>query len=137
MISKKKIFYNIKNLLLSKFTENHSKFILKHNIINDFEINNISSIENIEKDSFVFIKKNSFYKINLDSSLNKSNCLIFDDEIIYSKFKSLINVILVKNIDEIYKPFVETIYTTDDSLNFVDDFDFIEGSYISKYSSIG
>ena len=46
------------------------------------------------------------------------------------------NKILIKNHNEVYNFLLNQLFLHEDCLDFLDDFDFKNGSYISKFSKI-
>ena len=128
----RKNFFTIKN----RFTSNDIKKIIKNNIIdqrNDkiFQIFEISSLKNLRENSILFLDKNlKLDKINYESIfLVTNNKLIFEN-------KNFKNITLVKNLNDAYIDIINFTFIHDDSLDYFDDFNFINNSYISKKSII-
>ena len=110
------------NILLSK--ELLSKKITKNTLIND-----ISSLSIIKENSVIFLDKDIIIeKINNNSVHVISNC---EKNKNYYK-----NITIVKNLNHSYNLICNELFYHEDQLGYNDDFEYINGSYISKSSSI-
>lgn len=115
--------YEIKNLI--------DKHIISSNIVDNFKIIDISSIENLKNNSILFLNKDiNFYKKNYNSVL-----IITSDEQIYNSI-SFKNKIFINNFNEVYSFLLNYTFVHDDSLEYKDDFISERGSFISKYAQI-
>ena len=131
---KRSKFYDIEEIHLSKFLNIHKKKVLSSFIFNDFIIQNLSSVNNYYDNSIFFLKKNILKDLN---QIKSKNIVIITDSLEYYKLlKNKKSVILVINIDDIYKSFLDTIFISDDHIKFKDNYNFIDGSYISVYAKI-
>ena len=119
---KNKIFTNELNYVLKK---NY----IKSNIKNIFEINDISSLDNIRNNSFIIISGDKKLP-----KIDNQNIIILTDDL--NTFSSYENSILVNNLNLAYITLANYLYLHDDCLDFSDDTDFVNGSHISKYSVI-
>ena len=129
-------FYILKKKKLFSFIDIHKDKILEFNIINDFTISDVSSIDFIRDFSLIFIsKKNKISNLDFLYS-DKKYCIITDDFNFFSLYKDKKNIVLVEVIDEIYKSFLDTIFITEEHLNFDDQYQLINGSYISLSANI-
>ena len=127
---KEKIFFPFKNkYLLTQIIDFIDPSILKK-ISCNFEIEDISSLEFIRNNSLIFT--NEILEINNFKS--KNICVITDLQENLSH--EHVNVILVNHLSSIYNDILNFLYFHDDSKNFPDQFDLINGSYISKFSKI-
>jgi UDP-3-O-[3-hydroxymyristoyl] glucosamine N-acyltransferase len=128
-------FYNIKDISLKEFTTHFNNEINDINILNDFSIEGVSSINLPKKNTIIFISKRNIekFKTNLDKNFL---FLISDDEEFYKNIKKSFSIAFVKNIDLVYNKFLSYIYITDDHTDYEDDYDLINGSYISKKAII-
>ena len=105
--------------------------IKKSNILNNFIIEDVSSWENIKENSILFLEKEVILP-----DINFSNIfLITNNEDTFNKFSKK-NIFLVSDFNNSYKKLINYIYIHEDSNDFIDDFSKIDGSYISKYSSV-
>ena len=107
--------------------------ILNKRILNNFDIVDISSVDILRNQSILFLnsathelsKKSDFSKILVITSKLE----IFDD-LNYS------NILLVSNLNESYNFLLNNLYYHEDKQDFRDEFELINNSYISIYSSI-
>ena len=110
------------NLIL---TDNLVDFKLENN----FEIKNVSSLENIYSDSIIFTDQlPDLGLINFDLCIITNNKLKFD-----KKYK---NIFLVKDLSKAYNKIINKMYHHEDCLSYSDTFENDNGSFISKYSLI-
>ncbi len=115
------------------FTNKLSK-LLKDNILlnrcsNNFEIKEISSLTNLRNNSILFLEND--LKI---SNVNKKNIHIFtsvnENENYYN------NISIIKNLNLAYNTICNQLFYHEDQIGFLDDFNYLNGSFISKYSKI-
>ena len=104
--------------------------IKSNRIINNININDISSLDNILDNSVLFINGN----LNIIES-SKKVVIITNNYDFYSNSNNP-NIILVKDINLSYNLLIKNLFYHDDDVQFSDDFDYLHGSYISKYSDI-
>ena len=127
-------FYDIKKITLSEFINFHKTKIISSSILENFIIKDISSNNIFHDSSILFIKKNNIHNIN---HLKKKNIVIITDvSEYYDLVKNSNSVILVSSIDNIYKYFLDSIFTSDDNNSFKDNYELINGSYISLDAKI-
>tara|TARA_B100001057_G_C22817558_1_gene938080 strand:- start:763 stop:1743 length:981 start_codon:yes stop_codon:yes gene_type:complete len=107
-----------------------NKLLIKSNIINKFEILDISSIDTIRNQSLIFLKK----PFDINFSKNKT-VIITDDEECYKSFSNR-DIILVSNFNKSYNILINYMYIHEDDHSYVDEFELVNNSYISKYSDI-
>ena len=128
---KREDFYPFKNIHdLNKIIDLIKPFILEYKIDLNFNIEDISSLENKRKNSLLFLN------IPLETiNYNLDNICIITDikENLSNNYK---NIILVNQFNESYNFILNSLYLHDDNNLFNDKFDLINGSYISKYSDI-
>ena len=125
-------FNKIKNLKkLNLFCTIFEKNIINFNIINNFDVQDISSIEYLRDNSFLFIKDMKLFK-NFNS---KKVCLVSDNKKLIDKNLSN-NFFYVKNIEQSYNDFANFIFSHDDSIDYDDDFFKINNSFVSKYADV-
>ena len=129
------IFYNIKQFSLKEFTNYFNDEIEDINILIDFIIEGVSSINIPKEKTIIFVSKNNIKKFD-NKLIQNILVLITDDKEFYKNIKKNINIVLVKNIDLIYNKFLSHIYITDDHPDYEDDFNEIDGSYISNKALI-
>ncbi len=127
---KRNIFFPIKDKL---FNENLSILlgdeVTFNNISNSFEIEDISSLNNFRENSILFLEKNIKIK-----NYSSNNIHIITNNIENKKYYK--NITLVRDLDKSYNFLINKLYYHDDQHNYKDDFDYINGSYISKYCKI-
>ena len=105
--------------------------ILDKRISSNFDIKDISSTNNLREYSVLFLENNiKFNKKNLNNIiLITNNVNIFED----TNYK---DVIFVKDLNDPYNIIINYIYSHDDSLDYLDEFDLIGNSLISKDAHI-
>ena len=121
---KKKVFF-VKDLI-DLLNVNHDKC----NVENNFKIEDISSLDYLRDYSVIFIDgelKNS----NLKSS---NYCVITNNE--NNLNYGYKNTLLVSNLSNSYNQLINNMYYHEDNALFPDEFDYINGSYLSKFSNI-
>ncbi len=127
---KRNNFFPIKEKI---FNENLSKLfkddVIFNKISNSFEIEDISSLDHLKENSFLFLEKNVNIKNNFPSNIH----IITNIEENKNYYK---NITLVKDIKKLYNFILNKLFYHEDQHNFKDDFEFINGSYISKYCKI-
>ena len=108
-----------------------NKNILKHKILDNFEILDISSLTTQINNSVLFLDK--------DTSISQDNfdliLVITNEEKVFlnSKFK---NIFYVKDLNESWNTIINEIYFHEDSVNYTDEFILSNNSYISKDANI-
>jgi len=124
-------FFPIKEFIdLNSLTKTLDQNLVNLKISSNFIINDISSLNVVRNNSLVFISENKFY----EKLLSKDICIISDNaRILDSKYP---NIMLVDDLSDSYNLIINSIYHHEDSFNYNDDFDFVNGSYVSKYSKI-
>lgn len=125
-------FFPLKNNLNTDILSNLIKdFIIQHKINKNFEIFDISSINNIKSNSILFINK----EVDISLSNNDLVLVITDNETFFKSI-NVNNKILIKNFNNIYNLILNYLFIHEDCLEYVDDFDYKDGSYISKFSYV-
>ena len=107
-----------------------NKLFIKSNISNKFEILDISSIHTIRNQYLIFLKK----PFDINFNRNKT-VIITDNEECYKSFSNR-DIILVSNFNKSYNFLINYMFIHEDDNSFVDEFDLVNNSYISKYSDI-
>ena len=107
------------------------RYVIHSSINKKFEIFDISSTDNIKSNSIFFLNK----EVDISLKNNEKLLVISDNEKIYDSIKAE-NKILIKDNNKVYNFLLNQIFIHDDSLDYQDDFDIKNGSYISKYSKI-
>lgn len=120
---KKKIY--IKDLLLLI-----NDILIESNIKNNFEINDISSLDYPRENSIIFLngEKNitRFKKDNICILTNDSSNLNYD----YN------NIIITKNLEAAYSLLLNNLFFHEDNYHYSDEFNYVNGSYFSKSCNI-
>ena len=118
--------YSIKDLI-----KLFKDFIIDSNLLNNFNIEDISSLDYIRKNSLIFINDN----IDLKKHKLDDVCIVTDSLDLFSYSKNQ-NILLVKNNQKAYLDFLNLLFIHEDSINYRDDLISINNSLISKYSKI-
>ena len=110
---------------------NNLKFFLKEYLVdqrinNNFNFKNISSINNIRDNSILFMKDNT------DIILNEKNCHIITDSSDVFHNKKFNNITKVSNLNISNIKIINHLFIHEDQIDFIDDFDYLNNSYISK-----
>ena len=106
-----------------------NKSLIQKNIKDNFIIEDISTPKNLKNNSIIFFSTNQ--KIQFENT--KKILFILDNEKLIQTYE---NYIIVNNLNNSYNLILNSIYTHDDSKDYSDEFDYIDGSYISKYCHI-
>jgi len=106
-----------------------SSEVVLNNVLNNFEIMDISSLSTVRKNSLVFLEK----KID-DKNFSSKNVHIVSDIIDNKNFYE--NITIVKNLSDSYNKLLNEIYFHDDHIDMQDEFNFIDGYYLSKFAKI-
>lgn len=106
--------------------------LIDHKIKNNFEIKDISSLENVRKNSVIFM--DASHKVKFECYDIDNICLITNDQSNFQNFDN--NVFLINDLNSCYNTLINELFSHDDNKSYKDDYDFINGSYISRYSSI-
>ena len=103
--------------------------VLFKKISNNFEIKDISSLSVFRDNSIIFLDKHIEIK-----EINSKNILVISN---FSENKKLYkNIIIIKNLSYVYNQICNELFHHDDHVDFYDEFDYVNGSHISKYSEI-
>ena len=127
----RKNFFPIKKILrLNEIETLLKKEILKSKINHNFEINDVSSPNNLMKNSLLFL---SDMPKNLNQLLD--DICVITDKVNYfnNDFK---NIFLVNDLSFSYNIILNEIFSHEDQLSYKDEFDYINGSFISKLSNV-
>ena len=127
----RKNFFPIKKILrLNEIETLLKKEILKSKINHNFEINDVSSPNNLMKNSLLFL---SDMPKNLNQLLD--DICVITDKVNYfnNDFK---NIFLVNDLSFSYNIILNEIFSHEDQLSYKDEFDYINGSFISKFSNV-
>lgn len=128
--SREKFFPIKRNLDLNEIESLIKNLLIKSKLNNNFEIKDVSSLNNLIKNSILFLNDNL---LNIKQS-KEDICVITDSENIFeSDFK---NIFLVNDLSYSYNLILNEIFSHEDQVSYQDDFYFINGSYFSKYSNI-
>ena len=127
----REVFFPIKDKIINeKITKLLTKDeILYNDIAINFEINDISSLANLRDNSIIFLDK----VINLEN-INSKNIHVVSDIIENKNFYK--NITIVKNLSKSYNTLLNNLYYHEDQVGYIDEYNFINGSYISKYCKI-
>ncbi len=106
-----------------------NKDIIFTNFKNNFHVEDISSLKNLKMNSILFLEKN----VSIDQLDFKNIHIYTESESNKNRFE---NVTIVKNLNTIYNKLLNELFFHEDQVEFTDDFDYKNGSYISKHSDI-
>ena len=133
MISfERKNFFSLKKTYYSSnLIKTFEKNILKNRLTNNFEINEVSSIEAQRVNSILFLEKEiDVFKIKNDTIL-----IITDKKVIFDKIQFK-NIILVENLNFTWNLLINDIFIHEDSIDYDDVFVNSNNSYISKFAKV-
>ncbi len=123
-------FFPIKNnFTLNDLIELLNQEVRHSQISKNFEVNDISSLVNLRDKSVIFLEK----AINIEK-INSMNIHVISNVKENKNFYN--NFTLVKDLSFSYNIILNELFYHEDQIEYTDDFDLIEGSYISKYSNI-
>ena len=116
------------------FNANDLKKLLKEYFIdqrtnNIFNFKSISSINNIRNNSILFIKENTDFVI-------QKNCHIITDSSDIFHNTKLNNITKVSNLNICIIKLINHLLIHEDHIDFIDDFDHINNSFVSKFAKI-
>ena len=103
--------------------------ILYDNLSNNFEIKDISSLSNLRNNSLLFLEAD----LKIQNVNNKNICVLTNFKENKNYYK---NIIITKNSNTAYNIICNQLFYHDDQIGFFDDFNYVNGSFISKYSKI-
>ena len=103
--------------------------VISTDVLNNFDIKDISSLSVIRNNSLVFLEKELNEKYYSSGNVH----IISNVENNKNFYK---NITIVKNLSDAYNKLLNEIYFHDDQIGMQDNFDFIGGSYISKFAKI-
>jgi UDP-3-O-[3-hydroxymyristoyl] glucosamine N-acyltransferase len=106
-------------------------YVQKFDIFESFQIHELSSNLFFRDNSILFLDKNVRNEYSL-----KQNILIITNDSDFYKKKNCSNYIIVNDIQKCYQIILNNIFFHEDDITFNDEFDFINNSYISKFSKI-
>jgi UDP-3-O-[3-hydroxymyristoyl] glucosamine N-acyltransferase len=114
---------------LNHFQKFHKEHILFNSYTDNFEINEISSLSYFRDNSFLFLEKD----MDILDIKDKRIHIVSDIEKNKNYYK---NISIVKNLNISYNLICNELFYHEDHIDYKDDFNYINGSYISKYSNI-
>ena len=103
--------------------------ILFKKILINFEIKDISSLSNLRENSLLFLE--SDLKI---LEINEKNIHVISNVKENEKYYN--NISIIKNINLTYNIICNQLFYHEDQIGFLDDFNYSNGSFISKFSKI-
>ena len=123
-------FFPYKNIYdLSKVSELLKNEIIFNSILNNFDIKDISSLTNLNDNSILFLETD--LKI---STVNEKNIHVITN--IKENRNYYNNITIIKNLNLAYNIICNHLFYHEDQIDFFDDFNYINGSFISKFSKI-
>ena len=114
---------------LNQFKKFHKDHILFNNYSINFKINDISSLSYLRDNSFLFLET----EINVLNIKDRNIHIISHIEQNKNYYK---NISIVKNLNISYNLICNKLFYHEDHIDYKDDFNYINGSFISKYSNI-
>ena len=106
-----------------------SHSLIESNIVNNYLINDISSLRKIRNNSLIFLKK----EIN-NLNLEKKNVHIITN--VKENINYYDSFTLVKDLNASFNTILNKLFLHEDQTGYFDEYDIINGSYISKFSNI-
>ena len=103
--------------------------LIESNIVNNYLINDISSLRKIRNNSLIFLKK----EIN-NLNLAKKNVHIITN--VKENINYYDSFTLVKDLNSSFNTILNKLFLHEDQTGYLDEYDIINGSYISKFSNI-
>jgi len=123
-------FFPYKNVYdLKKLSKLLKDEILYSNYTNNFEIKDISSLSNLKDNSLLFLERDI-----KNSKFNKKNIHVITS--VEENKNYYDNITIIKNFNITYNIICNALFYHEDQLGFFDDFDYSNGSFISKFSKI-
>ena len=114
---------------LNQFKKFHKDHILSISYSNNFEIKEISSLSSFRDNSFLFLET----EIDISNIKDKNIHIVSNIENNKNYYK---NISIVKNLNLSYNLICNELFYHEDHIDYKDDFNYINGSFISKYSNI-
>jgi UDP-3-O-[3-hydroxymyristoyl] glucosamine N-acyltransferase len=120
----------INNSIIKTLLNNH---VVDHKLFDDKEITKFCSLNNLNDNSILFvdIKNTSSFKTN-----DKSNLILFTNDKDFFSDVDKINIFLIDDIDKSFLILANFMFHHEDQIDFEDEFNLINNSYISKYASV-
>ena len=103
--------------------------LIESNIVNNYLINDISSLRKIRNNSLIFLKE----EIN-NLNLAKKNVHIITN--VKENINYYDSFTLVKDLNSSFNTILNKLFLHEDQTGYLDEYDIINGSYISKFSNI-
>ncbi len=123
-------FFPYKKIFSVKYlTKLINKQILFNSVENDFDIKDISSLSELRDNSVIFLDK----LIVIEDIKKKNIHVISNDNENKSHYK---NITIVEDLSLTYNLICNELFYHEDYIDIQDDYNYINGSYISKYSKI-
>ena len=123
-------FFPYKNTFdLNEYKKFHKDYILFNSYSDNFEIREISSLSYLRDNSFLFLETD---KDNLNVK-DRNIHIVSNIENNKNYYK---NISIVKNLSLSYNVICNKLFYHDDHIDYKDDFNYINGSFISKYTNI-
>jgi len=123
-------FFPLKKIFdLNQLKNFHKDHILFNSYSNNFEINDISSLTYFRSNSLLFLDSD----LDILDIKDKNIHVVSNIEKNKDYYK---NIFIIKNFNLSYNLICNELFYHEDQIDFKDDFNIINGSYISKYSNI-
>ena len=123
-------FFPIKNKINIDFLSTLlGENLVSSKILNNFEIFDISSLSTIRDNSILFLDNDH----NIKNIKSKNLHIISNSK---ENLKYYENISIVKNLNTSYNEIINHLFFHDDNKNFPDEFNLVNGSYISKHAKI-
>ena len=123
-------FFPIKNKINTEYLSTLlGENLLSGKILNNFEIIDISSLSTIRDNSLLFLE----HELNIKNIKYRNFHVISSLE---ENLKYYESISIVKNLNSSYNEITNHMFFHDDNKDFPDDFNLVNGSYISKYAKI-
>ena len=123
-------FFPLKNIYkIKKINELLQDQIIFNKSSINFEITDISSLAKFRNNSILFLDK--YYEID---TIKNKNILVISD--ILENKNLYENITIIKNLNNTYNLICNELFYHEDKIGLHDDYNLINGSYISKYAKI-
>lgn len=123
-------FFPFKNKINSENIKKYLHDEVIHNLISiNFKIENISSLSQLRNNSIIFLEK----EINIDEISSKNIHIITN---IKENKRYYDNITIVKSLNNAYNIILNELYFHEDQQGYFDDYNYVNGSYLSKYCKI-
>ena len=128
----RKNFYPVKNILRISDLINKFDFDINNTkILDDFIINDISSLNNLRNNSLLILEKNYSIKIDI-----KMNILIITNDLNIFNSNKFKNILYFDDLKDVYNKLINFLFYHEDSTDHKDEYKIINNTFISKFAEV-